>query len=101
MSAQTPASWLRSPWLRPFNDLAAVDDWLGLLNPMWSLTEIRARVVEIRDETPDTKTFVLAPNRRWPGFTAGQHVTVTLELDGVRRQRTFSLSSAPGQPLAI
>lgn len=96
------ASWLRSSWLRPFNDLEAIDDWLGLLNPAWSLTTIRARIVAIDQEADDVLTFRLAPNRRWPGFQAGQHVAVQMELDGVRHHRTFSLSSAPGdRTLAI
>jgi ferredoxin-NADP reductase len=86
---------LRSTWLRPLNDLDAIDDWLGLLNPAWSIGRIRARIATIDQETPDTCTFRLIPNWRWPGFEAGQHVVVEVELDGVRHHRTFSLSSAP------
>ena len=50
---------LRSPWLHPLNDLQAVDELLERVNPMWALGRIRARVIEVRSETPDTKTFVL------------------------------------------
>lgn len=89
--------WLKSGWLRPINDTAAIDDLLGLVNPIWSLTEIRARVVEVIDETADTRSFVLAPNRNWPGFVAGQYVPVFLEINGRREQRCYSLSSAPGE----
>ena len=88
---------IRSPWLRPLNDPAAVNDLLAQINPTWSLESVKARVTEIRDETPDTKTFVLAPNYRWNGFAAGQHVAVEIEIKGVRHHRTYSLSSAPGQ----
>lgn len=90
---------LRSPWLRPLNDLDAVDDLLGQLHPTWALGRIKARVVETREETPDVRSFLLRPNRRWPGFAAGQHVSVALELRGVRHHRTFSLSSAPSDRL--
>jgi ferredoxin-NADP reductase len=55
----------------------------------------RRRVLAVVDETADTKTFVLRPNRNWPGFRAGQHVGVEVEIDGVRHQRRYSLSSAP------
>ena len=34
---------LGSPWLRPLNDAAAVDDLLALVDPLWSLSTIRAR----------------------------------------------------------
>lgn len=94
-STTTTRNWLRSAWLHPFNDTAALDDLLALVNPVWSLSEIRARVVEVIDETPDTRSFILQPNRRWPGFAAGQYLPVFIELDGVRHQRCYSLSSAP------
>lgn len=90
---------LRSPWLRPLNDLDAIDDLLGQVHPTWALGRIKARVVEVREEAPDVRSFLLRPNRRWPGHAAGQHVSVALELRGVRHHRTFSLSSAPGDRL--
>lgn len=86
---------LGSPWLRPLNDLAALDDLLAVVDPLWSLTAVRARVVEARVEAPGVRTLVLSPNRWWPGHAAGQHVAVEVEIDGRRRRRTFSLSSAP------
>jgi ferredoxin-NADP reductase len=95
-TSKAPArNWLRSAWLHPFNDTAALDDLLGLVNPLWSLAEIRARVIEVIDETADTRSLVLQPNARWPGFAAGQYVPVFIEIDGVRQQRCYSLSSAP------
>lgn len=73
--------------------------WLGELDPTWSLGEIRARVAAVVEETPDTKTFVLHPNRAWRGHVAGQHTTVEVEIDGVRVRRCYSISSAPGDEL--
>jgi ferredoxin-NADP reductase len=70
--------------------------WLREIDSSWSLRDLRARVVEVKSETHDVKTFVLAPNRRWPGHRAGQFVTVEVEVDGVRMTRCYSLSSAPG-----
>jgi stearoyl-CoA 9-desaturase NADPH oxidoreductase len=84
-----------TPWLRPLNDVAAIDDLLAQLHPTWSLGHIKARVLDVVRETPDTKTFVLRPNRNWRGFRAGQHVGVEVEIDGVRHQRRYSCSSAP------
>lgn len=84
-----------TPWLHPLNDVAAMDDLLATLHPTWALGRIKARVVAIRDETTDVKTFVLRANRRWPGHRAGQHVGIDVEIDGVRHQRRYSISSAP------
>jgi ferredoxin-NADP reductase len=86
---------LRHPWLSPLNDLDAIDDFLVAAGRTWSPTKIRARVVRAIRETADTRTLVLEPNGRWPGHRAGQHTTVEVEIDGRRRRRTFSLSSAP------
>jgi ferredoxin-NADP reductase len=86
---------LGSPWLRPLNDLEAIDDLLARAHSTWSIARIKARVVEIRAETPDVRSFVLRPNRCWPGFVAGQHVTLAVEIGGVRHHRSYSLSSMP------
>lgn len=73
-----------------------LDFWMKEIDPVWSLRQIRARVVDVVRETHDVKTFVLAPNRRWPGHTAGQFVNVEMEIRGARVSRCYSLSSAPG-----
>lgn len=96
VSKRSSNHWLKSEWLAPLNDAAAIDDLLSLVNPIWSLREIRARVVAVVDETADTRSFVLDPNRHWPGFVAGQYVPVFVEVNGRREQRCYSLSSAPG-----
>jgi ferredoxin-NADP reductase len=92
---------LTSPWLHPLNDVAAIDDLLAQFHPTWSLGRIKARVLAVIAETPDTTTFVLRPNRNWPGFRAGQHVGVEVEIDGIRHQRRYSLSSAPRRARSI
>lgn len=86
---------LRASWLHPLNDTVAINDLLGSLNPRWSLTEIRAEVIERVQETADTLSLRLRPNRLWSGFQAGQHVLITVEIRGVRHQRAYSLSSDP------
>jgi ferredoxin-NADP reductase len=53
---------------------------------------MQARVVEIIVETADTRTFVLRPDRRWPGHRAGQYIPVEIEIDGVRAHRCYSIS---------
>jgi ferredoxin-NADP reductase len=74
-----------------------IEFWLREVDPTWSLSEIRARVVEVIDETHDVKTFVLAPNARWGSHRAGQFVVVEVEVFGVRMSRCYSIASAPGE----
>jgi ferredoxin-NADP reductase len=60
-----------------------------------------AEVVDAAFETPRVRTLVLrAPE--WPGHRAGQHLDVRLTAeDGYQAQRSYSLSSAPGDAPAI
>lgn len=63
---------------------------------------VRARVLEVVTETPDTRTFVLRPGLGWRRHRAGQYTMIEVEIDGVRVRRCYSLSSAPFNPqLAI
>jgi len=76
-------------------DLPLIESALGRLDPTLSLRGIRARVVEVRDETHDVKTYVLRPNARFGTFKPGSYVTLRLRIDGAPVQRSYSLSSAP------
>jgi len=59
------------------------------------LTWQLARVVELVDETPQTKSILLDPPD-WTGHLAGQHVDVRLTAeDGYQAQRSYSIASAP------
>jgi ferredoxin-NADP reductase len=59
------------------------------------LTWQLARVVELIDETPGTRSIVLEPPA-WPGHRAGQHVDVRLTAeDGYQAERSYSIASAP------
>ena len=56
---------------------------------------------EVIRETPTASTLVLdVPG--WPGHRAGQHVDLRLTAeDGYTAQRSYSISSAPGDPPAV
>ncbi|ERS85813.1 oxidoreductase [Marinobacter sp. EVN1] len=87
--------WLGRQLLNRSNPASYFDPLAEAINPMWIQAYTPARVERILVETHDTKTFVLRPASRWSGFRAGQHVNICVDIDGVRRQRTFSLSSSP------
>ncbi len=81
------ATWLTTPLLP--------DDYLGLLNPLWSSRELRGRVEAVQPETADAASLVIRPGRGWAGHRAGQYVRVGVDIDGVRHWRSYSLSSPP------
>ena len=74
------------------------DDYLKLVNPLWSARELRGRVVDVRRETEDSATLVIKPG--W-GFSfdyrAGQYVGIGVLVDGRWRWRSYSLTSSPVQ----
>ncbi|MFV8570174.1 ferredoxin reductase [Marinobacter sp. SBS5] len=87
--------WLGRQLLNREDPRAFFDPLTTAINPMWVQQYTPARVERITEETTDTKTFELRPANRWGGFKAGQHLNVRIDINGVRRTRTFSLSSSP------
>jgi stearoyl-CoA 9-desaturase NADPH oxidoreductase len=81
----------------PLSDVAAWNRVLQRVNPLWSASEIRARVIRRVEESDDTLSLWLKPNGRWQGHRAGQYVLLSVAINGVKRRRVFSLSSSPGQ----
>jgi ferredoxin-NADP reductase len=67
-----------------------MDRYLELIDPMLVRREIRGVVTGVRRQTTDTVTLTLRPSRAWRGFSAGQYVRVSVDIDGVRRTRCYS-----------
>jgi ferredoxin-NADP reductase len=67
-----------------------VDRYLELVRPTLTVRDARAEVVAVRHQTARSVTLRLRPNAVWRGFRAGQFVRVGVEIDGVRRTRTYS-----------
>lgn len=67
-----------------------IDRYLELVRPDLTVRDARARVVAVHRQTPRSVTLIARPNAAWMGFEAGQFVRVGVEVDGVRRTRTYS-----------
>jgi ferredoxin-NADP reductase len=74
------------------------DDYLELVNPLWSTRELRGRIVRVQRETPDAVTVWIKPGWEWPGHRPGQYVRLGIAVDGVHHWRAYSLTSEPGRP---
>jgi len=89
---------------RILNVLAALsspllpDDYLELINPLWSTRELRGKIESIDAETPDAATVLIKPGYRWGGHQAGQYLRIGLDIEGVRHWRAYSLTSDPARP---
>jgi stearoyl-CoA 9-desaturase NADPH oxidoreductase len=69
------------------------DDYLGLINPLWSTRETRGRVTNVHRETADATTLVIRVGRGWAPHRAGQWVRIGVQIDGTWQSRTYSVTS--------
>src|SRR5918998_3944839 len=74
------------------------DDYLELINPLWSTREVRGRVEELIRENDEATTILIRPGHTWPGHEPGQYLRIGFDVDGVRHWRAYSLTSDPGRP---
>jgi ferredoxin-NADP reductase len=74
------------------------DDYLELINPLWSTRELRGRIEEIRKETDEAVTVLIRPGWEWEGHEPGQYLRIGFVVDGVHHWRAYSLTSDPGRP---
>ncbi len=74
------------------------DDYLELINPLWSTQELRGRIERIERETEDAATILIRPGWEWEGHEPGQYLRIGMAVDGVHHWRAYSLTSDPGRP---
>ncbi|WP_287909540.1 ferredoxin reductase [Acinetobacter sp.] len=63
------------------------------INPVWAWKKVKATVVKTRALSADFYQIQLRPNRNFKHqqFKAGQSILVTVEIAGVRQQRSYSV----------
>jgi stearoyl-CoA 9-desaturase NADPH oxidoreductase len=74
------------------------DDYLELINPLWSTQELRGRIERMEQETPDAVTVLIRPGYEWGGHRPGQYLRIGVVVDGVHHWRAYSLTTDPGRP---
>lgn len=84
--------------VRAFFSPLLPDDYLELINPLWSTRELRGRIERIAKETADTVTVLIRPGYEWPGHRPGQYLRIGVVIDGVHHWRAYSLTSEPERP---
>src|SRR5215218_9924306 len=73
-----------------------VDALLTACSPRWGRR--RGVIESIEARTATAASIRIRPGRGWAGHRAGQHVTIGIDVDGVRHQRCYSITSAPDSP---
>jgi stearoyl-CoA 9-desaturase NADPH oxidoreductase len=68
-------------------------DYLDVIDPLRSGSDLRGRIVAIHPETRDAVSLVIKPGRGWRSHTPGQYIRIGVDVDGVRQWRAYSLTS--------
>jgi stearoyl-CoA 9-desaturase NADPH oxidoreductase len=84
--------------IRSFTSPLLPDDYLELVNPLWSTRELRGRIERVERETPNAATVLVKPGWEWEGHKPGQYLRLGIEVDGVHHWRAYSLTSDPKRP---
>jgi ferredoxin-NADP reductase len=91
----SPARRTALSLVRSFTSPLLPDDYLELVNPLWSTRELRGRVERVERETPEAVSVLIKPGWEWPGHLPGQYVRLGLAVDGIHHWRAYSLTSDP------
>ena len=83
--------------MRSFFSPLLPDDYLELINPLWSTRELRGRIERIDAETDEAATVLIRPGYEWPGHAPGQYLRIGVVVDGIHHWRAYSLTSDPGR----
>jgi stearoyl-CoA 9-desaturase NADPH oxidoreductase len=83
--------------VRSFTSPLLPDDYLELVNPLWSTRELRGRVERVERENSSAVTVVIRPGWEWEGHRPGQYVRLGIAVDGIHHWRAYSLTSAPSR----
>ncbi|MGQ0573180.1 MAG: ferredoxin reductase [Pseudonocardia sp.] len=76
-------------------------DYLEILDPLSGGAGLRGRIESVRPETRDAATLVIRPGRGWRAHVPGKYVRLGVDVDGVRRWRAYSVTSATGARITV
>src|SRR4051794_41570780 len=72
------------------------DDYLSLINPLWSARELRGRIEKVIPETDDAATIVIRPGWGWRyTHVPGQYVGIGVQVEGKFQWRSYPTRSPP------
>lgn len=63
------------------------------IKPSWRDGYYRARVKSVSPLDETTLQLILSPQKKWPSHCAGQHISITLEINGKLVSRVFTIAS--------
>ena len=77
------------------------DFWLQKINPLWSVEQALGKIVYKDQAAQDTVSLTLKVNKHFQMGQAGQHHPVFVVVNGVRYERSYSLSKIDEQHVLL
>src|ERR1700712_1543052 len=71
------------------------DDYLEMVNPLWTTKELRGKVERIEPQGSEAVSVLIRPSYEWQGHEPGRYVRLGLVIDGRFHWRAYSLTSDP------
>jgi ferredoxin-NADP reductase len=96
--AQPPVPRGRRLFLRAVRQLFSPlrpDDYLEMINPLWTTKELRGKVERVEPQGSEAASVLIRPGYEWRGHKPGQYVRLGVIIDGRFHWRAYSLTSDP------
>ncbi|WP_371374764.1 flavin reductase family protein [Thalassotalea aquiviva] len=90
-------NWVSQNLLHHSSWGAYFEPLIQVFKPAWREGYYRATVVAIEELMENTIALTLAVEKSWPIHQAGQHIELTLQLNGRLITRVFTIASSPQQ----
>jgi stearoyl-CoA 9-desaturase NADPH oxidoreductase len=71
------------------------DDYLEMINPLWTTKELRGKVEGVEPQGSEAASVLIRLGYEWPGHKPGQYIRLGLIIDGRYHWRAYSLTSDP------
>jgi ferredoxin-NADP reductase len=71
------------------------DDYLEMINPLWTTKELRGKVERVEPQGSEAASVLIRPGYEWVGHKPGQYVRLGLVINGRYHWRAYSLTSDP------
>ena len=87
-----------SKWFLHHQSFAAyIEPIMQMVKPAWRAGLYRAKIEELTQHNGDFLSITLKPTQHWQAHNAGQHISLTVEINGRLLTRVFTVASSPEQ----
>ena len=94
---KSPLTSIATAVLDPY----AANFWLQKINPLWSVNQSLGKIVKKATTAQGVVSFTLQFNKKFQVGAAGQHHPVYVTIQGVRYERTYSLTQLDAQHILL